>query len=152
MPLKKLLLEAKKITSNDQFRVIETHRKALEIPIPKMLELAHFILYKFKSNMYSLLKIHAQLDAWYGMAMAVKNHGLIFPQFTASAQPFIDATGLYHILVKDAIAYDVLMNRQTNFLFLTGANMAGKSTFIKSVGTAVFLAHIGMGVPAKKWN
>jgi DNA mismatch repair ATPase MutS len=27
--------------------------------------------------------------------------------------------------------------------------MAGKSTLIKSVGTAVFLAHIGMGVPAK---
>lgn len=26
--------------------------------------------------------------------------------------------------------------------------MAGKSTFIKSVGTAVFMAHIGMGVPA----
>ena len=28
--------------------------------------------------------------------------------------------------------------------------MAGKSTFIKSVGAAVFLAHIGMGVPAQQ--
>ena len=28
--------------------------------------------------------------------------------------------------------------------------MAGKSTFIKSVGVAVFLAHTGMGVPAQK--
>jgi DNA mismatch repair ATPase MutS len=28
--------------------------------------------------------------------------------------------------------------------------MAGKSTFIKSVGTAVFLAHIGMGIPAQQ--
>jgi DNA mismatch repair ATPase MutS len=27
--------------------------------------------------------------------------------------------------------------------------MAGKSTFIKSVGAAVFLAHLGMGVPCK---
>lgn len=27
--------------------------------------------------------------------------------------------------------------------------MAGKSTFIKSVGLSVFLAHIGMGVPAR---
>ena len=26
--------------------------------------------------------------------------------------------------------------------------MAGKSTFIKSVGLSVFLAHMGMGVPA----
>jgi len=32
-----------------------------------------------------------------------------------------------------------------NYLFLTGANMAGKSTLIKSVGSAVFLAHIGHG-------
>lgn len=28
--------------------------------------------------------------------------------------------------------------------------MAGKSTFIKSVGAAVFLAHVGMGVPAQQ--
>ena len=28
--------------------------------------------------------------------------------------------------------------------------MAGKSTLIKAVGSAVFLAHIGMGVPAQK--
>lgn len=42
------------------------------------------------------------------------------------------------------------MNPEHNFLFLTGANMAGKSTLIKSVGAAVFLAHIGMGVPAAK--
>ena len=28
--------------------------------------------------------------------------------------------------------------------------MAGKSTFIKSVGAAIFLAHIGMGVPAQQ--
>src|SRR6185295_6849772 len=34
-------------------------------------------------------------------------------------------------------------------IFMTGANMAGKSTFIKAVGSAVFLAHLGMGVPAK---
>ena len=41
------------------------------------------------------------------------------------------------------------LNQNNNFIFLTGANMAGKSTFIKAVGGAVFLAHIGMGVPAK---
>jgi DNA mismatch repair ATPase MutS len=43
----------------------------------------------------------------------------------------------------------VELNIDTNFIFLTGANMAGKSTFIRAVGGAVFLAHLGMGVPAK---
>jgi DNA mismatch repair ATPase MutS len=41
------------------------------------------------------------------------------------------------------------MNKDSNFIFLTGANMAGKSTFIKSIGLNIFLAHIGLGVPAK---
>jgi DNA mismatch repair ATPase MutS len=40
------------------------------------------------------------------------------------------------------------MDPGSNFVFLTGANMAGKSTFIKAVGCALFLAHLGMGVPA----
>jgi DNA mismatch repair protein MutS len=57
---------------------------------------------------------------------------------------------LYHLLVREPVAYDVVLDQKTNFLFLTGANMAGKSTFIKSVGASVFLAHIGMGVPAQQ--
>ena len=31
------------------------------------------------------------------------------------------------------------LNQENNFIFLTGANMAGKSTFIKAVGAAFFL-------------
>ena len=150
VPLKKILLEAKKITGNEAFKVIESNSNAAALSPPQILQLGHFILYKFKMNMLSLLHIHAQMDAWYGMAMAVKKHNLVFPEFVESAQPFVEVNGLYHVLLSKPVAYDVVMNRQTNFLFLTGANMAGKSTFIKSVGSAVFLAHIGMGVPAKK--
>jgi len=149
-PLKKIMLETQKIISNDAFRIIDSNSNIYAVPLPQLLQLGHFILYKFKLNMRALLHIHAQMDAWYGMAMAVKKYGLSFPAFTESAQPFIEVKGLYHILLKQPVAYDVLMNRQTNFLFLTGANMAGKSTFIKSVGLAVFLAHIGMAVPAKE--
>ena len=57
--------------------------------------------------------------------------------------------GLYHPLLEKAVSYDVSMNPDSNFIFLTGANMAGKSTFIKSVGLSVYLAHLGMGVPAQ---
>ena len=98
--------------------------------------------------MLDLVVLYAQIDAWYGMAMAVQKYGLVFPQFVEHDEPVIEAKGLYHLLVHEPVAYDVMLDGQTNFLFLTGANMAGKSTFIKSVGASVFLAHIGMGVPA----
>ena len=35
------------------------------------------------------------------------------------------------------------------FLLLTGANMSGKTTFMRALGVAALLAHLGMGVPAK---
>ena len=53
------------------------------------------------------------------------------------------------MLIPAPVAYDLVLEPRQNFLFLTGANMAGKSTLIKAVGSSVFLAHIGMGVPAR---
>ncbi len=149
-PLKKLLLTAHKITSSTHLKDLDPYSKAADMPVPQQLQLAQFLRYHYKQNMLDLVSIYAQLDAWYGMAMAVKNLNLVFPEFTKNGQPEIEVKNLYHILLPKAVPYDVSLNRQSNFLFLTGANMAGKSTFIKAVGTAVFLAHAGMGVPAER--
>jgi DNA mismatch repair ATPase MutS len=149
-PLKKLLLLAQKIISVTNLEMISQYGKSADVPVALQLQLAQFLRYHYKQNMLDLLSIYAQLDAWYGMAIAAKNLKLVFPEFKESSEPFIEVKDLYHILLRDAVPYDVSMNRKSNFLFLTGANMAGKSTFIKAVGTAVFLAHVGMGVPAKQ--
>ena len=105
---------------------------------------------RYRTDTLELIDIFSRLDAWYSMAMAVKTYQLSFPEFIEQDSPVIDAKGLYHILLNKPVAYDLKMDAQHNFLFLTGANMAGKSTLIKSVGSAVFLAHIGMGVPAQQ--
>ena len=39
---------------------------------------------------------------------------------------------------------------EKNVVFLTGADMASKSTFIKSIGIALYLAHMGFPVAAVK--
>ncbi|MBC7829389.1 MAG: DNA mismatch repair protein MutS [Chitinophagaceae bacterium] len=114
-------------------------------------EIVHFGNYikdHFKHSTQDLINIYGRLDAWYSMAFSIKKFNLSFPVFVNQSQPLIDAQQLYHILLPTPVPYDVHMSKESNFLFLTGANMAGKSTFIKSVGTSVFLAHLGMGVPA----
>ncbi len=105
---------------------------------------------RYKSSTLELIDIYSRLDAWYSMAVAVKTYKLSFPEFIQQSSPLVDAQGLYHILLPIPVAYDLKMNPDHNFLFLTGANMAGKSTLIKALGSSVFLAHIGMGVPAEK--
>lgn len=111
---------------------------------------AYYLRGRYKTDTLELIDIFSRLDAWYSMAVAVKTFDLSFPEFIEQDSPMIDSKGLYHILLNMPVAYDLHMNPQHNFLFLTGANMAGKSTLIKSVGVAVFLAHIGMGVPARQ--
>jgi DNA mismatch repair ATPase MutS len=108
----------------------------------------HYIRYRFKHAAFELIEIFGRLDAWYSMAKAMQVFQLTYPQFIDTPQSTIEASALYHILLPTPVAYDVNLEPGKNFLFLTGANMAGKSTFIKSVGAAVYLAHIGMGVPA----
>ena len=105
---------------------------------------------RYKTDTLELIDVYSRLDAWYSMAMAVKTYDLSFPEFIERETPLVEAKGLYHILIPHPVPYDLQMDPDHNFLFLTGANMAGKSTLIKSIGSAVFLAHIGMGVPAAK--
>jgi len=110
---------------------------------------AHHLRTEYRSATLDAIDIFSRLDAWYSMAVAVKTFNLHFPKFIESSTPYIKSEGLYHILLQHPMPYDLVMNPEQNFLFLTGANMAGKSTLIKSVGAAVFLAHMGMGVPAR---
>jgi DNA mismatch repair ATPase MutS len=105
---------------------------------------------RYKTDTLELIDIFSRLDAWYSMAVAVKTYGLSFPEFAEQQTPMVDAQKLYHVLLPEPVAYDLHMDPANNFMFLTGANMAGKSTLIKALGSAVFLAHIGMGVPAEK--
>ncbi|MBC7422941.1 MAG: DNA mismatch repair protein MutS, partial [Ferruginibacter sp.] len=149
-PLRKLLLQVQQVINQKQFTIIEQSAKASDLTIVQQLQLGRYLRHHYKRDMLQLLDIYFQLDAWYGMAMAVKQYGLQFPEFVPGDQPVLKATGLYHLLLHKPTGYDIMLDPECNFLFLTGANMAGKSTFIKSVGAAVFLAHLGMGVPVQQ--
>ncbi len=109
---------------------------------------AYFLRAEHKQDVLELIDIFSRLEAWYSMATAVKVFNMKFPEFIETSDPFLKVEGLYHVLLQKPVAYNLVLKPGENFLFLTGANMAGKSTLIKSVGAAVFLAHIGMGVPA----
>lgn len=58
------------------------------------------------------------------------------------------AVTLFHPTVQGAKGNSLSVDQEHNMIFLTGANMAGKSTFMKSVGIGLYLAHMGFPVPA----
>lgn len=125
------------------------HDKSVKLSAAEILRFGAFLRRQFKNEVFELIDIYSRLDAYYSMAAACDRYHLSFPEFVESSEPFIEAKQLFHLLLPTPVSYDVELSRQTNFLFLTGANMAGKSTYIKAVGVAVYLAHVGMGVPAE---
>lgn len=131
------------------FKKMANMHKNEGVPAQQLLYFATSVRFQFKGEIQELIDIFSRLDAWYSMAFAVKHYNLHFPQFITSERPYIEAIGLYQLLLPQPVPYNLQMSPKHNFLFLTGANMAGKSTLIKSVGSAVFLAHIGMGIPAQ---
>jgi DNA mismatch repair ATPase MutS len=147
--LANIVTEIRKRLKDHTIQQIISSEKSKKLSSSKMLRFGHYLFYEFKQDAEVLIDLYHQLDAYYSMATAVQKFNLHFPLIRESDEPLIQAKGLYHLLLQTPVAYDVTLHPQTNFLFLTGANMAGKSTFIKSVGCAVYLAHLGMGVPAQ---
>lgn len=45
---------------------------------------------------------------------------------------------------------DCELNKDTRIMLLTGVNMGGKSTYLRTVGLIVYLAHLGMFIPAEE--
>ncbi len=147
-PLKFLLKSVSLAIDRNEFKIVAANKKSKDLPVKNQLALANFLRYRFKQQIINLLHEYYQLDAWYSMSMAVEKFQLTYPDFVEEKKPMLEVKGLFHILLQQPVSYDLHLQPGKNFLFLTGANMAGKSTFIKSVGIAVFLAHIGMAVPA----
>jgi len=146
--LASLLQRAERLLDHEILHSLAKREAGARLNPVQVIYYGHYTRMRFKTAAMDLIDIYNRLDAWYSMAMAMERHHLSFPVFVDEEGPFLEAGSMYHLLLPAPVSYDVRLDRDSNFLFLTGANMAGKSTFIRSVGVAVFLAHLGMGVPA----
>lgn len=102
-----------------------------------------------KGAMRRLLDLVYEWDACVAVAKTAEQCDMCFPQYSEDREPVIRAEGLFHPLVANAVANDYSIGAAASLCFISGANMAGKSTFLKSLGVAVYLAHVGFPVPAR---
>lgn len=105
---------------------------------------------KFKPRVLALLQTTYAFDAFGSVAKAAKLKNLSFPEYLPSSRPCVYIEGLTHPLVENAVENHVQIDGAQNLVLLTGPNMAGKSTFLKSLGLAVYLAHAGFPVSARR--
>mgnify|MGYP000804265248 FL=1 len=107
--------------------------------------LDYIFRYRRNHTIAALLSIVYQLDAIRTMHRTAVTKGWCFPSFTNDSKFML--CNFYHPQVKDAVANDWEMENG-NICIFTGSNMAGKSTTLKAIASAVWLAHAGFPVPA----
>ena len=95
----------------------------------------------------------AFFDAQNSLGNFVFNHpDHCFPEIVSS-KFVIDAQQLGHPLISKEKRVDNDFSIQgTNFFIITGANMAGKSTFLRTVSLSIIMANIGLPVCAKSFD
>src|SRR6185437_5969661 len=99
-----------------------------------------------------LLRLLYEWDVFEAIATVTQHYDWCFPQYDDSPEPFVRAAGLFPPLLTGTVSNDFNLGKGPNLCFITGANRAGKTTFLKSFGLAVYLAHVGFPVPARSFR
>jgi DNA mismatch repair protein MutS len=98
-----------------------------------------------KAVLAELCDLAGVLEAMWSLGVATEENRWAYP--TRGSR--FSVRGLFHpFLGERSVANDLALDEPVRVCFVTGPNMAGKSTFLKAVAMAVLLAQAGCGVPA----
>lgn len=88
-------------------------------------------------------------DMYISISKGIALNELIFPSFNSDNHFFIDE--FKNLKLKSSVINSLKLTN-SNMVIFTGANMSGKSTTMKSISTIIYLAHLGLAVPANYCN
>ena len=105
---------------------------------------------RYKGHLPLWFDAMADFDALNSFANFKYNRpSTVFPLVDAEG-PLIQCKGIYHPLIPDNenVRNDIEIEDFGNFILVTGSNMAGKSTFLRTLGVNMVLANAGASVCA----
>lgn len=104
---------------------------------------------KFGENMTDLFKIIGEVEALLSLSVLAANQSITFPEFVESDNVIFEVDLITHPLIS---LQDVVSNSfytKKGISIITGSNMSGKTTFMRTVGINAILAYAGAPVCAE---
>ncbi len=101
------------------------------------------------------LEIWQKLEALICLADFANLHPeYVYPEIDLGAQPVLEAASLGHPLLppETRVVNAIAVDQVGEIFIITGSNMAGKSTFIKTIGINLCLAYAGAPVNASTFR
>ena len=138
------------LLSGPAFEAVLQYAPGKKLSAEQAADLDDLLRFRYPASVRKLLERIYYLDVYTTVARTAGIRQLTFPTVLDRDRPFLRFKGLYHPALVKPVANSIDITPENNIVFLTGANMAGKSTFMKSLGIAVYLGHLGFPVPAEE--
>lgn len=118
------------------------------LSLSQLIRYDNLLRFTFREDIKVISGLIYLSDLCIAVSTAAKTKGFCYALAKPADANVLTINGLRHPEINHAVGNSILLDSTSNVLFLTGANMAGKSTLMKAFGIAVYLAHMGFPVPA----
>ena len=141
-----------------KFVSIKTIRKILNDPpyqvrnlnYSQINSLDHFFRNSQNNQLREVIQIIYKIDILQTLSRVMKKEGYTLPEYASGPETILEITDCFHPLLSSPVVNSFSFTRDSALCFLTGPNMSGKSTFLKTMGIIIYLSHLGFPVPALK--
>ena len=106
--------------------------------------------YKYQNDIRSILNIIYDYDVFITVSKIAVEKDFSFPEILPAQESIIEIEDIYSPFITNPVKNDIYFSSSKNLTFITGPNMAGKSSLLKTLGLTTYLAHAGFPVPASK--
>ncbi|QEC45318.1 MutS-related protein [Pseudobacter ginsenosidimutans] len=140
------------LLSDRRLEMLRTTDIYKALPVKTLSFYDHLLKTRFVREMEEVLNFIHELDLYIAVSDVARARGFTYAKALAPEKNLLQAANLGHPCIDRAIGNNIFMAESSNVVFLTGANMAGKSTLMKSIGIGMYLAHMGFPVAAGKFE
>lgn len=110
------------------------------------------VVKRYIPNIQKIAKVISEVDMLQSFSIVSDKYKFVRPQITdENVIKLIDCRHpvVEQVMMDKYIANDIIMDKNTDILLITGPNMAGKSTYMRQCAITVIMAQIGCFVPCK---
>lgn len=120
------------------------------LSLKRIAQYEHLLKITLDTELRDVLLFIYELDLNIAVSNIARERGLTYARALPPERNILSAIDLSHPCLDGAVGNAIEFSDDKNVIFLTGANMAGKSTLMKSIGILMYLAHMGFPIAARE--
>ncbi|MDY4043363.1 MAG: hypothetical protein SOY65_06090 [Marinifilaceae bacterium] len=142
-------MNLKTLVANEKWQWYKNEKGQKKVSYERAVMYDRVFRFEERDKLQKILHYIYVLDVYMTVAEVAKSRNFVQAKVYPAEKNILKLRGVFHPFLKKPIGNNIDVDKDSNVIFLTGANMAGKSTFMKTFAISIFLAHVGFPVPAE---